>query len=157
MKNIYYYETRLGRIRIAEEEGQIIELVFGDDSFPGEAHIEETEILKEANLQLQEYLDGKRKNFDLPLHPKGTEFQKRNWAALSRIPYGETRTYGQIAEEIGCPRGARAVGLANNKNPISIIIPCHRVIGANGKLVGYGGGLDKKIALLELEGIQVRK
>ena len=103
------------------------------------------------SIQLKEYFGGKRKIFDLPLKPEGTEFQLRDWDALRRIPYGETRSYKDIAEEIDCPKGFRAVGMANNKNPIGIIIPCHRVVGANGKLVGYAGGMEKKEFLLELE------
>ena len=96
-------------------------------------------------------MDGKRKSFDLPLKPEGTEFQKKVWNALLDIPYGETRSYKDIAVAIGNPKACRAVGMANNRNPISIIIPCHRVIGANGSLVGYGGGLPIKIELLNLE------
>ncbi len=111
----------------------------------------ETALLKEAGRQLQEYFSGKRKHFSLPLAPAGTVFQHSVWNALKDIPYGETRSYGQIAGTLGNAKAGRAVGMANNKNPISIIIPCHRVIGVNGKLVGYGGGLDKKVYLLALE------
>ena len=98
-----------------------------------------------------EYFDGKRKIFDLPLKPEGTEFQLKDWNALREIPYGETRSYKDIAIAIGNPKACRAVGTANHNNPISIIIPCHRVIGSDGSLTGYGGGLDKKTYLLELE------
>ena len=94
---------------------------------------------------------GRRREFQLPLAPKGTEFQQKVWKALLDIPYGETRSYGEIARAIGNPKASRAVGMANNRNPIAIIIPCHRVIGSTGKLVGYGGGLDKKEFLLNLE------
>lgn len=116
-----------------------------------EAMWRETALLKEAGRQLQEYFSGQRKKFSLPLAPAGTVFQHSVWNALKDIPYGETRSYGQIARTLGKAKAARAVGRANNKNPISIIIPCHRVIGADGKLVGYGGGLDKKAYLLALE------
>lgn len=102
-------------------------------------------------LQIREYLDGKRKSFDFPYEFYGTEFQKKVWNALCNIPYGKTCTYKDIAIAIGNPKACRAVGMANNKNPISIAVPCHRVIGANGKLVGYAGGLEMKKALIELE------
>ena len=104
-----------------------------------------------ARVQLGEYFAGERRVFDLKLNPTGTEFRRRVWAALEEIPFGETRTYGQIATRLGDPSASRAVGLANGRNPISIVVPCHRVIGANGSLVGYGGGLDRKRALLDHE------
>ena len=102
-------------------------------------------------LQVQEYLQGKRVAFDFPYKLHGTEFQKKVWNALCNIPYGETCTYKDIATAIGNPKACRAVGMANNKNPITIAIPCHRVIGASGKLVGYAGGLEMKKALIKLE------
>ncbi len=105
-----------------------------------------------AVAQLQEYFAGERRTFDLDLAPEGTEFQLRVWAALLEIEYGSTASYGDIANRIGNPRAPRAVGMANNRNPIAVIVPCHRVIGANGDLVGYGGGLDTKRHLLALEG-----
>ena len=108
----------------------------------------ETPLLAEACRQLGEYFTGERKSFELQLAPKGTPFQLRCWEALLRIPYGATTTYGDIARAVGSPKGFRAVGLANNRNPIAIIIPCHRVIGSDGKLVGFGGGLDVKSFLL---------
>ncbi|WP_165072424.1 methylated-DNA--[protein]-cysteine S-methyltransferase [Desulfovibrio sp. ZJ200] len=124
----------------------------GKSAVPADALCQESPILRRARAQLEEYLAGRRRSFDLPLAPRGTDFQRKVWEALTRIPYGETRSYKQIAEAVGCPRGCRAVGLANNRNPISIVIPCHRVIGADGSLVGYGGGLPLKKALLRLEG-----
>ena len=104
-----------------------------------------------ARQQLEEYFAGERKDFDLPLHLSGTDFQVRVLEELQRIPYGETTTYGAIAERIGRPKAGRAVGAANGRNPIPIIIPCHRVIGSSGKLTGFGGGLDTKEELLRLE------
>lgn len=101
--------------------------------------------------QLQAYFEGKRTTFDVPLALKGTPFQVKVWNALQTIPYGETRTYKEVAEQIGNPKAVRAVGGANNQNPVPVIVPCHRVIGSNGALVGYGGGLDIKVNLLELE------
>ena len=110
-----------------------------------------TPLLANAERQLREYLAGERTVFELPLHARGTEFQRAVWARLAAIPYGETRTYGQIAAEVGKPLASRAVGGANNKNPLGIVVPCHRVIGASGALVGYASGVDHKSFLLNLE------
>jgi methylated-DNA-[protein]-cysteine S-methyltransferase len=104
-----------------------------------------------AAAQLRAYFDGGLTEFDLPLSPVGTEFQRRVWAGLRAIPYGETVSYGELASRLGSPAASRAVGLANGKNPIAIVVPCHRVIGADGSLTGYGGGLDRKQFLLALE------
>lgn len=108
-------------------------------------------LLRETERQLGEYFSGDRREFDIPLDMEGTDFQKKVWHALTEIPYGETRSYGFIAAAIGNPKAARAVGMANNRNPISVIVPCHRVVGADGNLVGYGGGLENKSFLLKLE------
>ncbi len=107
--------------------------------------------LKEPRAQLQAYFAGELREFDLPLAPEGTPFQQRVWRALCDIPYGETISYGELARRIGQPKASRAVGLANGQNPISIVVPCHRVIGANGSLTGYGGGLERKRWLLAHE------
>jgi methylated-DNA-[protein]-cysteine S-methyltransferase len=109
-------------------------------------------VLLETRIQLEEYFAGRRKSFSVKLDFTGTEFQKSVWNALLTIPYGETRSYAQIATQIGRPKAVRAVGAANGKNPISIIAPCHRVIGSNGKLTGFAGGLEAKTRLLEIEG-----
>lgn len=109
--------------------------------------------LPQAVQQLQEYFSGKRREFDLPLRLHGTAFQQRVWQSLTEIPYGETLSYGQLARRIGKPSASRAVGLANGRNPISILVPCHRVIGADGSLTGYGGGLERKRWLLAHEGL----
>lgn len=114
-------------------------------------HCDDAAPFAEAKRQLADYFAGALTEFDLPLAPEGTEFQRRVWAELMRIPFGVTISYGELARRIGQPGSARAVGLANGRNPISIVVPCHRVIGANGKLVGYGGGLPRKQALLSLE------
>jgi len=111
-------------------------------------------VLLETERQLREYFDGRRRTFDLKLDFSGTEFQRKVWSALLTIPYGETRSYLQIARQIGSPDAVRAVGAANGKNPISIVAPCHRVIGSNGKLTGFAGGLETKAFLLALEGPQ---
>lgn len=114
--------------------------------------VENKEFFRDVSGQLEAYFAGQLKSFDVKLAPNGTEFQKSVWNALKEIPYGETRTYGEIAKSIGNPQASRAVGLANNRNPIAIIVPCHRVIGANGKLTGYASGLDIKEFLLKFEG-----
>ncbi len=151
MKNIAFYPTSIGLIGIVEKSGVITELFFGKEYQPTDSTELETPLLKEAARQLEEYLDGKLKSFNLPLAPEGTDFQQTVWAALREIPYGETRSYKEVAETIGRPKASRAVGTANNKNPILIITPCHRVIGADGKLVGYAAGLGVKEKLLEME------
>lgn len=152
MGNIFYYQTPIGKIGIAEEFNQITNLFFESSEIPlDKCAIKETEILRNANAQLQEYFSGKRKSFCLPLAPSGTEFMKNVWNSLCTIPYGETRCYQEIAHSVNNKNAYRAVGLANNRNPIPIFIPCHRVIGKNKKLVGYGGGLEIKEYLLELE------
>ncbi|NLI70405.1 MAG: methylated-DNA--[protein]-cysteine S-methyltransferase [Firmicutes bacterium] len=149
--NIYFYDSPLGSIMIAEDGAAITKLYFSDGAGCRDLPSRETVLLKEAVIQLEEYFAGKRKLFDLPVAPAGTAFQLKVWEALREIPYGQTRSYGQVAQSVGNGKAARAVGMANSKNPISIIIPCHRVIGSGGKLVGYGGGLDRKAFLLELE------
>ncbi|HUQ50431.1 MAG TPA: methylated-DNA--[protein]-cysteine S-methyltransferase [Terriglobales bacterium] len=105
--------------------------------------------------QVEEYLKGRRREFTLKLDLRGTEFQMRCWTALMKIPYGEAKTYAEIAAEVDCPKGFRAVGMANNRNPVAIVVPCHRVIEANGRLGGYGGGLPAKEWLLKLEGAEI--
>lgn len=163
MQKIFIYEdTPVGILTIGEKEGWINYLIFGNEKFYDATyqipHIkEETALIREAKKQLDEYFSGKRKSFQLPLRPEGTPFQKKVWEALLTIPYGEVASYKQIAEKSGSPKGARAVGMANNRNPISIIIPCHRVIGSTGNLVGYGGGLDVKVKLLTMEKANCQK
>ena len=149
------YNSPVGRLLVELENGFLVRLDFADGIQAEGKNGNESALLVKVAMQLDEYFQGVRKNFDLPLNPAGTEFQRKVWDALLAIPYGETRTYREIAEAAGCPRGFRAVGMANNKNPIAIIIPCHRVIGSNGKLVGYAGGLGRKEALLALEAGQI--
>lgn len=150
------FASPLGRITIVQNDDAITHLHIGEmPVLPADAEEQATPLLQEACRQLSEYFAGTRQTFSLPLAPAGTDFQKKAWRALCNIPYGQTRTYKDMAIAIGCPKGFRAVGLANNKNPIAILIPCHRVIGANGKLVGYAGGLHLKKFLLELEGVPV--
>jgi methylated-DNA-[protein]-cysteine S-methyltransferase len=129
----------------------MVEQKHGPEIAPDWVHSDDAAPFAEAKRQLAGYFAGTSTEFDLPLAPQGTEFQRRVWAELTRIPYGETISYGVLARRIGQPGSARAVGLANGRNPISIVVPCHRVIGSNGKLVGYGGGLARKQALLSHE------
>jgi len=152
MKNRMRMESPVGPLTLTEENGAITELLFGDCEPEGER----TALMDEAVCQLTEYFSGVRRVFDLPLHPSGTEFQRRVWDALQDIPYGETRSYGEIARAVNSPKAFRAVGMANHNNPISVIIPCHRVIGADGALTGYGGGMEKKEFLLRLEGANIK-
>ena len=153
MKKVFYYDYPIGGIGIAEDNGAISRVGFLGNSkkdFNG-FDAGETPLIKKAAAQLAEYFTGKRTEFDLPLAAAGTEFQRSVWRALQTIIFGETRSYGAIAALIGNPKACRAVGMANNRNPIVIIIPCHRVIGHDGSLTGYGGGLDIKQYLLDLE------
>ena len=153
---VAYRETTLGKIGIAEENGAITHVCFADcEKLPAAAKEGKSPLLTEAFRQLKAFLDGKIKTFSLPLAPVGTPFQMRVWKVLETIPYGEAWSYKDVATRAGNPKAMRAVGMANNRNPIAIIIPCHRVIGADGTLVGYGGGLDRKVKLLELEGYQM--
>ena len=148
--NVFTYDSPVGPITISEFDGTICALDFGSQQRTSDDFIE-TPLHKEASKQLKEYFNGIRKAFDLPLDLQGTPFQLRVWKALQEIPYGETRSYKNIAVIIESPKAFRAIGHANNQNPIPIIVPCHRVIGINGDLVGYGGGLDIKKNLLEIE------
>jgi methylated-DNA-[protein]-cysteine S-methyltransferase len=148
-------DSPVGRLYLAATERGLTELLFIDEmsGLPelvkggGEA----ARIVDDTERQLAEYFAGKRREFDIPVAPAGTEFQLATWKALRLIAYGETMSYGELARRIDRPRAVRAVGAANGANPISIIVPCHRVIGADGTLTGYGGGLHRKRRLLELE------
>lgn len=150
MKNTVVFQTILGPVVISEQDGAITELFFAKDT-PDRENNQITPLLKEAEKQLLEYLSGDRRKFDLKLAAQGTEFQKTVWNTLQEIPYGETRSYKQVAEMLGRPEVSRAVGMANSKNPILILTPCHRIVGSDGKLTGYAGGLEIKKTLLELE------
>ncbi|MBE5990752.1 MAG: methylated-DNA--[protein]-cysteine S-methyltransferase [Paenibacillaceae bacterium] len=150
MKNTVVFQTILGPVVISEQDEAITELFFAKES-PYREKSQITPLLKEAEKQLLEYLSGDRTKFNLKLAAQGTEFQKTVWNTLQEIPYGETRSYKQVAEMIGRPEASRAVGMANSKNPILILTPCHRIVGSDSKLTGYAGGLEIKKALLELE------
>lgn len=147
-------DSPLGPLGLGEEGGAIVRLYLPGQPLPRLAP-RETPLLAEGRRQLQEYFAGARRAFDLPLDPLGTPFQLRCWRALEQIPYGTVSTYARQARVVGCPRGFRAVGMANHRNPIPILIPCHRVVGSGGTLTGYASGLAHKQALLELEGVPV--
>ena len=146
------FDTPLGPMALEGEEGAVTRLYLPGQPTP-RLMSRETPLLGRGRRELLEYLAGERRDFGLPLHPKGTPFQLRVWQALGDIPYGQTRTYAQIARAVESPRGFRAVGMANHHNPIPILIPCHRVVGSGGALTGYAGGLELKAALLRLEGL----
>jgi len=151
MKNFYFYNYSLCKLGIAEKDGAICGVFFKTGKTPDGFEKAETPLIKKAAAQLDEYFNGKRIVFNLPLKLNGTDFQIDVWKALQTIPFGETRSYGEIARVIGKPKASRAVGMANNRNPIVIIVPCHRVIGHDGSLTGFGGGIELKRRLLELE------
>ncbi|WP_291648235.1 methylated-DNA--[protein]-cysteine S-methyltransferase [Clostridium sp.] len=152
MKSIFYYETIIGEIGIADNGKGITNICIKNKlKIEKDMEIRETKLIKEAANQLNEHFSGDRIDFSISLNPEGTEFQRKVWNELIKIPYGETRTYKEIAEKIGNSKAARAIGMANNKNPILIIIPCHRVVGKNKSLVGYAGGLEMKEKLLQIE------
>ena len=144
-------QSPVGEIVIIEDKGKIVEIDIAKNNKLDNIEEKDTELLLQTEKQLKEYFEGKRFDFEIPLNPTGTEFMQSVWKALEQIPYGETRTYKEIADAVGNPKASRAVGMANHRNPIPIIIPCHRVIGSNNKLVGYGLGLDMKQYLLELK------
>jgi O-6-methylguanine DNA methyltransferase len=150
--DLCYYDSPIGMLCIVANEKGITKVQYAFDVKERLNVVDaKSPLLKESVRQLIEYFSSVRKEFSLPLNPQGTDFQMRTWNALLRIPYGETRSYKQVAEAIDCPKGCRAVGLANNRNPIPIIIPCHRVIGTDGNLTGYAGGLEVKKQLLAIE------
>ncbi len=145
------------RLRLLASDACLLRLEF-DEVRPeaGWTRNDDHPLLRQARRQLEQYFEGRRREFDLPLGLRGTPFQERVWRALLEIPYGETRSYGQIARALGVPRGARAVGGANHANPLAIVVPCHRVIASDATLGGYGGGLERKRFLLELESRSAR-
>jgi methylated-DNA-[protein]-cysteine S-methyltransferase len=154
VKHYCHYHSPIGKLLLIGCDGVLEELLFPNSqekkNIPDDWQYDETGF-KEVLLQLTEYFAGKRQDFDLRLSPEGTAFQKRVWQELQKIPFGQTACYGDIAERIGNPKASRAVGMANGKNPLPIIVPCHRVIGKDGSLTGFGGGLEVKKQLLKLE------
>jgi methylated-DNA-[protein]-cysteine S-methyltransferase len=154
MTSYCYIESPVGRLLLAGTQGELAVIEFENGRRPRRPDAswrKDARAFSQATTELHEYFTGARRQFTLRLSPSGTPFQLRVWQALLDIPYGETRSYGELARRIGQPSASRAVGLANGSNPLSIVIPCHRVIGSNGSLTGYGGGLRIKQQLLELE------
>jgi methylated-DNA-[protein]-cysteine S-methyltransferase len=149
-------DSPVGKLKLVASEKGLVAILWENEK-PNRVPLselgedDEQKVLVEAERQLLEYFAGKRRNFELPLDMRGTSFQKNVWEALLGIPFGETRSYGELAEQLGNPSASRAVGAANGRNPISIVVPCHRVIGASGKLTGFAGGLETKARLLSLE------
>lgn len=148
MTGFAVYEFPFGLLRIGYDDDSVVFLKKVSETVD---YGQKTKFTEKVYTQVIEYLNGKRTSFDFAYKLKGTEFQQKVWEQLLNIPYGETRTYKEIATAIGNPRASRAVGMANNKNPITLVVPCHRVVGTNGKMVGYAGGLEMKEALLSLE------
>lgn len=157
MKLIREMESPLGPLTLFSDGVYITGIAFAEERYPldreGAEH-SEAAVLLDAERQLAEYFGGWRQSFDLPLRAEGTAFQQEVWAALQEIPYGQTMSYGELAQKLGKEKAVRAVGAANGRNPIAIVVPCHRVIGADGSLTGYGGGMERKKFLLELESRQ---
>lgn len=151
--NVAMYDSPGGPLTLTSDGAALTGIFFekGRHFTPPKATDSADKVLDATRKQLDSYFAGKRMNFDVPLAPRGTAFQTRVWSALTKIAYGETKSYGAIANAIGSPKAVRAVGAANGRNPIPIIIPCHRVIGANGSLTGFGGGMAWKELLLDLE------
>lgn len=155
-----WIESPVGPLLAVRSGSSLIGLHFGDPldgPFPDDDWVQDDSRFGDVRTQLQEYFAGRRRSFDLELAPRGTSFQREVWSALGEIPYGCTSSYGELAEAIGRPGAMRAVGGANGANPMPIVIPCHRVIAADGTLGGFGGGLDRKVLLLELEGASFRR
>lgn len=149
-RSCWIIESPIGPLTLWEENGNLTELRFGA-SDTAEPFLQKTPLTQEANRQLDAYFAGELQRFDLPLAPKGTAFQQACWQSLLEISYGQTRSYAEQAAAIGNPKATRAVGMANHRNPLPILIPCHRVVGKDGKLTGYAGGIHIKAYLLNLE------
>ena len=151
--NTLFLDSPIGRLRLVSDGKHLVKIEFENQYNADEAANETADpVLEASSTQLKEYFAGKRHSFDLPLAAAGTDFQRSVWAALAAIPYGELRSYRDIAHSIAKPKAVRAVGAANGRNPLPIVVPCHRVIGSDGSLTGFAGGLEAKTCLLELEG-----
>lgn len=157
MRKLFCYDTKIGKIAIAEKQGFITNVYFSNMKLPQNVKILETDIIKLAYLQITDYLNGVLSEFDIPINPSGTDFEQRIWCGLLTIPYGHTKTYKAAAEAAGNVKAVRAAGNACHRNPVPIIIPCHRIIASDGKLSGYAGGMYIKSFLLELEKCNMHK
>ena len=151
-----FIDSPVGKLKLVASEKGLVAILWENDNprrvILGDLRkVDHQPILVEAELQLKEYFEGKRQGFSIPLDMRGTPFQKNVWEALLAIPFGETRSYGQLAKQLGKPTAMRAVGAANGRNPLSIVVPCHRVIGSSGQLTGFAGGLEAKEHLLKIE------
>jgi len=147
-------DSPIGPLTLMARDGRLTHLVMEDQAHavaPPPGSRRDDDVFAEVASQLDEYFAGQRTSFDVPMTLEGTDFQRRVWAELCAIPYGETISYGELARRVGSPKASRAVGSANGRNPVAVIVPCHRVIAADGSLGGYGGGLDRKVHLLGLE------
>lgn len=155
MDAVFFYDGPIGRYALQDSEQRLTQMWVGDRIalVPQAVNICETPLLKEAHRQLEAYFSGRLQTFDLPLLLRGTTFQQKVWVVLQTIPYGETITYGELAQMVGNPKASRAVGMANGRNPLPVFVPCHRVVGVGKKLIGYTGGLEIKKKLLSLEGM----
>ena len=156
-----FIDSPVGKLKLIATDRGLAAILWANENprrvrLAGQTEDAHHAILTKAETQLSQYFAGKRQHFDLPLDPQGTPFQRAVWDALLAIPFGETRTYGQLAKQLGNPNATRAVGAANGRNPIAIIVPCHRVVGSTGKLTGFAGGLHTKSFLLELEARSLR-
>jgi methylated-DNA-[protein]-cysteine S-methyltransferase len=151
MKQYFIYKIEVGSVAIAQDGGKITNIILSKNFDGKDFAKKETPLIKKAAKQLADYFEGKLKKFNLPLAPEGTAFQKKVWNALTKIPYGKTKSYKEIAAAVDNPKAVRAVGGANNKNPIFIVVPCHRVIGSDGSLTGYACGIKMKKHLLDFE------
>lgn len=164
MSTLYYdtFPSPIGALSVAADAAGVHHILFAQNRYDASGrarwqHDPDAPLVREAREQLLDYLHGGRRSFDLPLAPTGTPFQLQVWHTLAQIPFGQTWSYAQLAHAVGRPAASRAVGAANGRNPLPIVLPCHRVIGANGALTGFGGGLPTKQALLQLEGWSPRQ
>ncbi|WP_251621801.1 methylated-DNA--[protein]-cysteine S-methyltransferase [Odoribacter lunatus] len=157
MEALYFYEGPIGKFGLQESNDVLTRIWVGTNIslIPEDYELRETPLLQEAYRQLDAYFKRELRRFDIPYHTEGTPFQQKVWQALADIPYGTTITYGELARRVGNTKACRAVGLANGRNPLPILLPCHRVIGSNGKLTGYTGGLHIKTTLLQIEGYEL--
>lgn len=156
MDSYYVYASPIGQLNIVEKKGYITNIALRDSFDVSQLSFSKTEVIAKCIIQLEEYFRGQRQSFEIPLNPEGTEFQWLVWQELLKVPYGQWSSYHLVAEAIGSPKGARAVGRSVGANPVLILIPCHRILGSDGSLTGFSAGLKRKSFLLDLEGVIYR-